>query len=117
MYIDQKITLQKIIEQDIEMNTCMPLFINLINSKKAFEIIYGYIGTLWKICAAYGIPIKILNLIKTFYSQFEYITIIEHSISEPFSIRSGLRQSYINSPIQSPTKHNTEKELYSMDYV
>ena len=56
-------------------------------------------NTLWKIMGSYGIPNKIINLVKCFYNNFECSVILGNTTSENFSIKSGVRQGCILSPI------------------
>lgn len=59
---DQIFTLKNIIEQLIEWKN--PLYVNFIDFKKAYDSIHR--NTLWKIVKAYGVPEKIVSLIKCF---------------------------------------------------
>ena len=92
---DQIFTLRNIIEQSIEWN--MPLFINFIDFKKAFDSVHR--NTLWKLMGSYGIPNKIINLVKCFYNNFKCSVILGNTISENFIIKSGVRQGCVLSPI------------------
>ena len=93
--IDQIFAIRNIIEQCIEWK--MPLYINYIDFKKAFDSVHR--ETLWKIVRSYGIPMKICNLMQAFYENFECSVILEKSVSEPFTVKSGVRQGCILSPI------------------
>ena len=55
--------------------------------------------SLWKILQAYGLPPKIINLIKMFYNNFECSIILGNTITEAFPVKSGVRQGCILSPI------------------
>lgn len=48
---------------------------------------------------SYGIPDKIITLINLFYRNFECSVIIGSKISEPFPVKSGVRQGCILSPM------------------
>jgi len=93
--IDQMFAIRNIIEQCIEWKT--PLFINYIDFRKAFDSVHR--KTLRKILRSYGIPLKICTLMKAFYDNFECSVMPGNSISEPFSVKYGVRQEYIMSPI------------------
>jgi len=93
--IDQMFAIRNIIEQCIEWKT--PLFINNIDFKKASDSVHREM--LWKILRSYGIPLKIFTLMKAFYDNFECSVMPGNSISEPFSVKYGVRQEYIMSPI------------------
>ena len=75
----------------------MPLFINFIDFRKAFNSVHR--NTLWKIMRSYGIPNKVINLVKCFYNNLECSVILGNTIPENFSIKSGVRQGCILSPI------------------
>ncbi len=63
--IDQFFALRNIMEECLEWNA--PLF---------QFIAFGSVHCLWRILAVYGIPQNIIELIKIFYIQFEYIIIM-----------------------------------------
>ena len=72
--IDQIFTLKNIIEQSIEWKS--PLYINFIDFKKAFDSIHR--DTLWKLVRSYGVPEKIVTLLKCFYTQFECTVLLNN---------------------------------------
>ena len=92
---DQIFALRNSIEQILEGNC--PLYINFIYFKKAFDSIHH--NTLWKILRSYGVPLKIVSLIETFYNHFECSVILSNTSSEWFPVKSGVRQGCILSPI------------------
>ena len=93
--MDQIFALRNILEQSIEWNS--PLCINFIDFQKAFDSIHW--ESLWRILQAYGIPPKIISLIKMFYVNFECSIILENTLTESFPVKSGVRQGCILSPI------------------
>ena len=93
--IDQIFTLKNIIEQSIEWKT--PLYINFIDFKKAFDSIHR--ETLWAILRSYGVPKKIVTLIKSFYTDFECALLLNNKATDSFAVKSGVRQGCIISPI------------------
>ena len=93
--IDQIFAFRNIIEQCIEWN--VPLYINFIGFKKAFDSVHR--ESLWKILRAYGIPHKVVTIIRTFYEHFECGAIVENTQTESFPVKSGVRQGCILSPI------------------
>ena len=93
--VDQIFTLRNIIEQSIEWKT--PLYINFIDFKKAFDSIHR--DTLWKIVKAYGVPDKIVTLMKCFYTKFECTVLLNNKETDWFTVNSGVRQGCIVSPI------------------
>jgi len=92
---DQIFALRNIIEQCLEWNS--PLVINFIDFKKAFDSIHR--NSLWKILRSYGLPQKIVTLIQLFYQQFECSIINNNTLTDWFSVDSGVRQGCILSPI------------------
>ena len=92
---DQIFALRNIIEQTLEWNC--PLYINFIDFKKAFDSIHH--DTLWKILRSYGVSLKIVSLIETFYNHFECSVILSNTSSKWFTVKSGVRQGCILSPI------------------
>ena len=93
--MDQIFALRNILEQSLEWNTS--LCINFIDFQKAFDSVHR--ESLWKILQAYGLPPKIINLIKMFYDNFECSIILGNTITEAFPVKSGVRQGCILSPI------------------
>ena len=93
--MDQIFALRNILEQSLEWNTS--LCINFIDFQKAFDSVHR--ESLWKILQAYGLPPKIINLIKMFYNNFECSIILGNTITEAFPVKSGVRQGCILSPI------------------
>ena len=59
-------TLRNILEQCTEWNR--ELYVNFIDYEKAFDSIHR--DSLWQILRAYGIPQRIINIIKCFCSNF-----------------------------------------------
>ena len=64
-------------EQCIEWN--VPLYVNFIDFKKAFDNVHR--ESLWKILRTYGIPHKIVVIIRTFYEHFESSVIVENTLT------------------------------------
>ena len=92
---DQIFALRNIIEQCLEWNA--PLHINFVDYQKAFDSIHR--ESLWKILSSYGVPSKIVQLIRCFYDHFECSILLEQEQTEWFEVKSGVRQGCILSPI------------------
>ncbi|VDP81118.1 unnamed protein product [Schistosoma curassoni] len=60
---DQITTLRIIVEQSLELNSS--LYINFIDHEKAFDSVDR--TTLWKLLLHYGVPQKIVNIIRNSY--------------------------------------------------
>ena len=70
---DQVFILRNIIEQSHEWQSS--LYLNFIDFEKAFDSVHR--DSLWIIMKAYGIPLKIVELVKALYSNFECAVIEE----------------------------------------
>ena len=92
--IDQVTTLRIIIEQSKEWNS--PLFINFIDYKKAFDSLDR--NSLWKIMRHYGIPEKLINVIKAIYDKGGGNVLYKGKLSSLFEIVTGVRQGCLLSP-------------------
>ena len=91
---DQIASLRIIIEQSLEWNS--PLLVNFIDYEKAFDSVDR--ETLWKIMRHYGIPSKIVELIKEMYDGTSCKVIHDGMLSESFKIKTGVRQGCLLSP-------------------
>ena len=90
--IDQIFTLRNIIEQCTEWQR--QLYVNFVDFEKAFDSIHR--ESIWQILRAYGIPQKIVQLIKSFYANFS-CTVGESELS--FKVTTGVRQGCVMSAI------------------
>lgn len=90
---DQVFTLRNIIEQCTEWQR--QLIINFVDFEKAFDSIHR--ESLWKILRHYGIPMKIVDLIKAFYTQFRCT--IGNTSDTYFLVKSGVRQGCMMSAL------------------
>ena len=66
------------------------MFVNFVDFRKAFESIHR--GTLWAVIRHYGLPQKIVSLIKLFYERFECGVILREGVSDFFEVQTGVRQ-------------------------
>ena len=85
---DQVFILRNIIEQSHEWQSS--LYLNFIDFEKAFESVHT--DSLWIIMKAYGIPLKIVELVKALYNNFECAVIEESELTEWFKIETGVKQ-------------------------
>ena len=92
--IDQIATLRIIIEQSIEWNS--QLYLNFIDYEKAFDSVDR--ETIWKLLSSYGIPQKIINLIKAAYNGSTSRVIHKGKLSNEFKVVTGVRQGCLMSP-------------------
>lgn len=90
--IDQIFALRNIIEQCIEWQR--QLYVNFVDFEKAFDSIHR--ESLWKILRNYGIPCKLVHLIKSFYNNFRCS--VGHSDTF-FDVKTGVRQGCVMSAV------------------
>ena len=91
---DQITTLRIIIEQSLEWNSS--LYVNFIDFEKAFDSLDR--GTLWKLMRHYGIPEKLVNLVRKYYEGTNCQVVHEGELSQSFQIETGVRQGCLLSP-------------------
>ena len=82
---DQIATLRIIVEQSIEWNSS--LYVNFVDYEKAFDSLDR--ETLWKILRHYGVPMKLVNMIKNSYEGMSCRVIHDGQLTENFEIRTG----------------------------
>ena len=71
------------------------MFLTFIDYKQAFDSIHR--DTLWRILEHYGIPQKIINIMKAFDKDNEVAVIHGSNTSEWFSVKSGVKQGCVMS--------------------
>ena len=91
---DQIATLRIIVEQSIEWNSS--LYINFVDYEKAFDSVDR--ETLWKVLRHYGVPKKLVNMIKNSYEGMSCRVIHEGQLTKNFEVRTGVRQGCLLSP-------------------
>lgn len=91
---DHIATLRIIIEQSIEWNTS--LYMNFIDFEKAFDSLDR--TTLWQLMEYYGIPTKIINLIKNSYDGTVCKVMHAGQLSQSFEVKTGVKQGCLLSP-------------------
>ena len=91
---DQIATLRILVEQSLEWNA--KLTINFLDYEKAFDSIDR--DTLWKIMRHYGIPQKLVYLIKSMYEGTSSRIVHAGQLSDSFDIMTGVRQGCLLSP-------------------
>ena len=92
---DHIFTLRQILEQSHEWNSS--LYLVFVDFEKAFDSLHR--DSLWKILRHYGIPQKLVQVMKNLYENFECRVIHNNELTEPFSVETGVRQGCILSPI------------------
>ena len=91
---DHIFTLRQILEQSKEWNTT--LYTTFIDLEKALDSVHR--ESFWRILRYYGIPRKIVNIIRMLYSDFKAKAICGPQFSESFRIKTGVKQGCILSP-------------------
>ena len=79
---------------NLEWNS--PALINFIDYEKAFDSLDR--GVLWKLMRHYGIPEKIVNLVKVSYEGTNCRVFHDGHLSSSFEIGTGVRQGCLLSP-------------------
>ena len=92
---DHIATLRIIIEQSIEWQS--PLYMSFVDFEKAFDSIDR--GVIWKLMQHYGIPQKLIAIIRGFYEDATTQVIHNNRLSDPFSVKTGVRQGCLLSPM------------------
>ena len=85
---DQIFILRNIIEQSIEWQSS--LYVNFIDFEKAFDSVHR--DSLWLIMRSYGIPCKIIHMMKALYDDFQCAVVDGQDTTEWFKIKTGVKQ-------------------------
>nr|KAG5702936.1 hypothetical protein BaRGS_034709 [Batillaria attramentaria] len=83
-----------IVEQSLEWNS--PLYINFIDYEKAFDSVDR--EALWKLLRHYGVPGKIISLIRCTYQDMSCRFAHAGQLSESFEVKTGVRQGCLLFP-------------------
>ncbi|BHF57275.1 hypothetical protein SprV_0100021600 [Sparganum proliferum] len=92
---DQIFTLRRILE--FRHSYQQPMAICFIDFAAAFDSVHR--ESLWRIVALDIEPVKIIVMIKAYYRSTTARVLVNNNLSQPFGIRSGVRQGCILSPI------------------
>ena len=92
---DQIFTLRQIVEQSNEWSSTV--YANFIDFIKAFDSVNR--PTLWRILSHYGIPDKLVSIIKMLYRDYTARVISGKDLTEDFAIRAGEKQDCVLSPL------------------
>ncbi|VDO72603.1 unnamed protein product [Schistosoma margrebowiei] len=91
---DRIATLRIIVKQSVEWNSS--LYINFIDYEKAFNSVDR--RTLWKLLRYYGVPEKIVNIIRNSYDGLQCKVVHGGQLTDAFQVRTGVRQDCLLSP-------------------
>ena len=92
---DQIFTLRQIVDQSNEWSSTV--YANFIDFTKAFDSVNR--PTLWRILGHYGIPDKLVSIIKMLNSDYSARVICGKDLTEDFAIRTGVKQGCVLSPL------------------
>ena len=92
---DQIATLRIIMEQSIEWQTS--LYVCFGDFEKAFDSIDRH--TIWNILRHYGVPEKVVNIIRLIYDEYTCQVIHDGRLSEEFAVTTRVRQGCLLSPL------------------
>ena len=85
---EQIFILRNILEQVNEWQAT--LYINFVHFEKAFDSVHR--NSLWMIMSQYGIPQKIINIVKALYDGFECAVVEKDATTEWFELTTGVKQ-------------------------
>ena len=66
------------------------MYVNFIDFEKAFDSVHR--DSLWLIMRSYGIPSKIVSMVKALYDDFECAVVDGQDTTEWFKIQTGVKQ-------------------------
>ena len=66
------------------------LHVLFIDSRKAYDSVPRQV--LWKVLEKYGVPTKMLNVVKCFYEGMHAEVRVGSTVTEMFEVQNGLRQ-------------------------
>ena len=86
--MDQIFILRNILEQTNEWNAT--LYIHFVDFKQAFDSVHR--DSLWIIMRQYGIPMKLIQIVKTLYEDFQCAVVVEGETTDWFPVETGVKQ-------------------------
>nr|VZI28413.1 unnamed protein product [Spirometra erinaceieuropaei] len=92
---DQIFTLRRI--HEFRHSFQHPTAVCFVDFAAAFDSVHR--ESLWRIMALDGVPAKIIAMIKAYYRSTTARVLVRNNFSQPFGIRSGVRQGCILPPI------------------
>jgi len=92
---DQIFSLRILIERCLEFQ--IPAVATFVDFKAAFDSVHR--PSLWKIMREYGIPEKVVSIIRCTYSGSEARVMVGESTTDWFEVETGVRQGCVWSPL------------------
>lgn len=86
--INQIFILRNILEQANEWNATM--YIHFVDFEKVFDSVHR--DSLWVIMKKYGIPRKLIRMVKALYEDFQCSVIKDNEITTPFPVMTGVKR-------------------------
>ena len=83
--------LRNIVEQSLEWQA--PLYMNFVDFRQAFDSVHR--GSLWNIMQLYGIPAKMIKIVKLLYSDTQCCVCDEGKQSDWFNVDAGVKQGCV----------------------
>ena len=87
---------QTLHEQQADFGWNSSLYVNFVDYEKAFDSVDR--ETLWKVLRHYGVPKKLVNMIKNSYEGMSCRIIHEGQLTKNSEVRMGVRKACLLSP-------------------
>ena len=84
------------VERLVTQNWNCAIYVNFIDYEKAFDSVDR--ETMWKLLRHYGVPEKIISLIRCTFQDMSCRTAHAGQLSESFEVKTGVRQGCLLSP-------------------
>ena len=91
--VDQIFVMRRVIEEAQEFQK--ELVVNFVDFEKAFDSVFR--EALWNIMKEYGIPEKLIIMIRTLYDNFQCAVLHEGKLSPYFLVETGVKQGCLLS--------------------
>ena len=91
--MDMVFVLRKLIEESVEFKK--ELYVNFVDFEKAFDSVFRQ--ALWKVLREYGVPEKVIKMVRILYDGFECAVIHEGKLSAYFEVETGVKQGCLLS--------------------
>ena len=117
--MDMVFVLRRLIEESVEFKK--QLYVNFVDFEKAFDSVFR--EALWGIMKEYGMPEKMITMIKALYEGFECAVIHEGKLSTYFQVETGVKQGCLLSgllfllAIDWLMKRVTEKRQTGIEWI
>ena len=105
---DHIATLRIIVEQSVEWQSSA--YICFVDFQKAFDSIHR--ETLWKLLRHYGVPTKIINIIRKFYEAFTARVVHNGRLTEKIQMLTGVRQGCLPSSLPDSPRLGFKRSVW-----